>query len=234
MVSKLIKSVRCEDVLNAFMSDNKGCVFFTLTTPDVVDIYEIRRRWRRVRHFLVEKYPGVKYVMNYEIHPKGHGWHIHSVWNCFIPLRSVFAKLHECGFGRVDIRRVNTKGVSDYLTKHALKAYRGVSRKEMESNPSFRLRLVNASRGLPVLSDYAWRSPLKEEVRNAYNLERLNQKVARQQISFNSLYQRLEVAALLRVAGLGGLSSYVRDLRRQMKMLKGVQKYFDFSIVNDS
>lgn len=228
MVSRLIKSVRCEDVLNAFMDGAKGCVFFTLTTPDVVDIYEIRKRWRKVRHYLVEKYPGVKYVMNYEIHPKGHGWHIHSVWNCFIPLRAVLGKLSDCGFGRVDIRRVNTKGVSDYLTKHALKAYRGVSKKEMERNPSFRLRLVNASRGLPVLSDYGWKSDLKEEVRRAYNLERLNAKIdKRRTYTFNTLYQRLEVAALLRVSGLGGLSRYIVSLRRQSKACRGQQMRLD-------
>lgn len=229
MVSKLIKSVRCEDVLNAFMDGAKGCVFFTLTTPDVVDIYEIRKRWRKVRHYLVEKYSGAKYVMNYEIHPGGHGWHIHTVWNRFIPLRVVFDKLRAFGFGRVDIQRVNHKGVSDYLTKHALKAYRGVSRKEMENNPSFRLRLVNASRGLPVLSDYCWKSDLKEQVRRDYNLCRLNLKIdKRRNYTFQTLYQRLEVAALLGVHGLGGLSRYIISLRRSEKMMRGKQLALDF------
>ena len=228
MVSRLIKSVRCEDVLTAFMDGSKGCVFFTLTTPDVVDIYEIRRRWRKVRHFLCEKYCGIKYVMNYEIHPKGHGWHIHSVWNQYIPLRAVLGKLSECGFGRVDIRRVNTKGVSDYLTKHALKAYRGVSKKEMERNPSFRLRLVNTSRGLPVLSDYAWKSDLKEEIRRAYNITCLNMKVdRRRKYTFNTLYQRLEVAALLGLSGVGGLSRYIVSLRRSDKAMRGQQMRLD-------
>lgn len=228
MVSKLIKSVRCEDVLNAFMSGAQGCVFFTLTTPDVVDIYEIRKRWRKVRHFLVEKYPGVKYVMNYEIHPKGHGWHIHSVWNRFIPLRVVLGKLQECGFGRVDIRRVNTKGVSDYLTKHALKAYRGVSRAEMARNPSFRLRLVNSSRGLPVLSDYVWKSDLKETVRVAYNRYRLNTMGDnRRVLPFNVVYRRLEVVAQLRLSGLGALAHYIHSLSAAEKMRRGEQMRLD-------
>lgn len=224
MVSKTIKAVRCEDVLTAFMASSKGCVFLTLTTPDVVDIYEIRRRWRGVRHFLCEKYRGVKYVMNFELHPKGHGWHIHSVWNNFIPLSAVLDKFKGFGFGRVDIRRVNSRGVADYLTKHALKAYRGVSSAEIRRNPSFRLRLVNASRGLPVLSDYAWQSELKDDVRSRFDKYRRGHDVK----SFRALYSALEVCALLRLSSVSELYSMIRRLRRDWKMEKNSQLTLDF------
>ena len=190
-VSRAIRKVRCEDALDVLIKDG-FCCFFTLTTPDVVDIHTIRERWRNLRHWLVRylnnctgplkvqtrdgqkavKRIPVKYVMNFEIHPRGHGWHVHSIWNRFIPLNRTYVldQIKAFGFGRVDVRRVTTKGISEYLTKHALKAYHGVSRKEMERNPSFRLRLVNASRGLPVLSDYAWRSDEKDRVRHLHTL----------------------------------------------------------------
>lgn len=190
-VSRAIRAVRCEDALEV-LSKEGFCCFFTLTTPDVVDIHTIRERWRNLRHWLVRylnncagplKVPtrdgaksrqrqSVKYVMNFEIHPKGHGWHVHSIWNRYIPLTLGYVRdqIKAFGFGRVDVRRVTSKGISEYLTKHALKAYRGVSRKEMEKHPSFRLRLVNASRGLPVLSDYAWKSDDKERVRHLHAL----------------------------------------------------------------
>lgn len=104
--------------------------FFTLTTPDVVDIHEIRDRWRKFRHYLVELLgKDTKYIMNYELHPNGHGWHIHSVWNAYIPLKTHYHKLKDFGFGRVDVQLVNSLGVAEYLSKHALKAYRGVSKK---------------------------------------------------------------------------------------------------------
>ena len=231
MVAKSIKSARCDDVLNVFMASSKGCVFLTLTTPDVVDIYEIRRRWAGVRHFLCEKFKGVKYVMNFEIHPKGHGWHIHSVWNCFIPLKQVLEKFHEFGFGRVDIRRVNSRGVSDYLTKHALKAYRGVSKSEIKKNPSFRLRLVNTSRGLPVLSDYAWKSELKDDVRALYNRHIKQNRVK----CFPSLFTSLEVCALLRLKSLSELHSYIYSLSANEKSKTRKQGEFDFmSVVSDA
>ena len=224
MVSKQIKSVRCDDVLKAFMASSKGCVFLTLTTADVVDIYEIRKRWRGVRHFLAEKYKGVKYVMNFELHPKGHGWHIHSVWNRYIPLSVVLDKFHEFGFGRVDIRRVTSKGVSDYLTKHALKAYRGVSAAELKRNPSFRLRLVNASRGLPVLSDYKWQSDLKEDVKERLSAFRVSGGRIK---SFKALHSALEVCALLRLSSVCQLRRFVRRLSRDGKMSVERQRRFD-------
>lgn len=166
MVDSQIRKQRCEDVLDAFLEKGGKAVFLTLTTPDVVDLDEIRRRWRGLRHYLVANvFPvGVKYVMNYELHPGGHGWHVHAVFNRFVPLRSCLVKMQSFGFGRIDVRRVGSRGVADYLAKHCLKAYRGVSLKERERNPSFRLRLVNTSRGLPRLSDYAWHSERKERV----------------------------------------------------------------------
>lgn len=168
MISNSIRHQRCDDVLSSFC-ENGGSVFFTLTTPDVVDIYEIRKRWRSLRHYLVRDVfgGGVKYVMNYELHPGGHGWHIHAVFNRFIPLRKIMEKLRIYCFGRVDVRRVNTPDVAEYLTKHCLKAYRGVSIRERVNNPIFRLRLVNQSRGLPRLSDYEWISDFKSKVRVA-------------------------------------------------------------------
>ena len=227
MISKEIKRVRCDDVLRAFMASSKGCAYLTFTTPDVVDIYEIRKRWRVIRHFLCEKYRGVKYVMNFELHPKGHGWHIHSVWNRFIPLKEVLPKFRAEGFGRVDIQRIWSKGVSDYLTKHALKAYRGVSSAEIRRNPSFRLRLVNASRGLPVLSDYAWRSELKDDVRSRFDKYRRGHDVK----SFRALYSALEVCALLRLSSVSELYSMIRRLRREWKMEKKSQMAIVFSPV---
>ena len=160
MTSRYIRKCRCEDVLNAFLSGSTGCVFFTLTTPDVVSFEEIRRRWRGFRHWLARELPkGAKYVMNYEIHPKGHGWHIHTVWNHYIDLRKYLRVIRSFGFGRVDISRVDSKGIADYLSKHALKAYSGgrhAPRGQVE-----RMRLVNTSRGLPTLAGYVWESDLK-------------------------------------------------------------------------
>lgn len=171
MVNKTIREFRCDDVLLSFSRGK--CVFFTLTTPDVCGFSEIRLRWRSLRNFLVRKLENdglgrPAYVMNYEMHPAtllkvrkdgsvyrgsglSHGWHIHGVFDRFIPLNKYLRQIQSFGFGRVDFRSVTSLGVSSYLTKHALKAYRGVSCLRCDCS---RLRLVNTSRGLPRLSDY--------------------------------------------------------------------------------
>lgn len=140
-------------------------MFFTLTTPDVVDLSEIRNRWRRFRHYLVESVfaSGVKYVMNFERHPEGHGWHIHSVFSAYVPLKRILPYVRECGFGRVDVRRVYTTGVAEYLTKHALKAYATANAfLRADGGGVKRMRLVNTSRGLPPLSDYTYLSGYRD------------------------------------------------------------------------
>ena len=164
MVGKIVKKTRCDDALSCLASSGRA-VFFTLTTADVVDLQEIRARWRGLRHWLCRRLKSPHYVMNYELHPLGHGWHIHSVWNCFIPLREFRSKISEFGFGRCDVRRVSRKGLGEYLTKHAMKAYRGISIKSSVDGSPVRLRLVNTSRGLPRLSDYTWISPFDDASR---------------------------------------------------------------------
>lgn len=184
------KKLRAHDALDILIKDGKA-TFFTFTTPDEVDFKEISGRWRSFRTWFLQylRRNGEKpdYVMNFERHPgylqkvvkkdtfdefvirsdgNSHGWHIHGVISCRLPMFPWFLKrLGRFGFGRVDVRRVNSQGVADYLTKHALKAYRGISRKEKERTGVQRLRLVCASRGLPALSDYRADSPHLEKAR---------------------------------------------------------------------
>lgn len=172
------KKLRARDALSVLVKGGNA-TFFTLTTPDVVDYAEISSRWRSLRLYLLQdmRRRGLvpQYVMNFERHPGylqkvlnkdtfdecvirsdgvPHGWHIHGVMNCRIDLRRYLLAIRHYGFGRVDVRPVTTDGVAEYLTKHALKAYRGISKKERQKSGVDRVRLVCTSRGLPSLSDY--------------------------------------------------------------------------------
>lgn len=194
MVSKMARQVRCSDVLARFSKDNQGMCFMTFTTKDVVTIHQIRERWRNLRHFLIEREgKGIKYVMNYELHPKGHGWHIHAVFNRYINLRAGgLYRLRRYGFNIINVKRVDSLGVAEYLSKHCLKAYRGCS-KALQGQ-SKRLRLVNCSRGLPVLSDYRWRSAFNDSVR--LYLRRPFFQSAFKGFSFSSRYNYAQFAVL--------------------------------------
>ena len=154
--SKEIKAIRADDTLKLLMEKSK-CIFLTLTTPDVVDYVEIRERWRNLRHWLVRRLNKPNYIMNYEIHPKGHGWHIHAVFTCYINLNKYLRKIRSFGFGRVGVEVVYNKFVSEYLMKHCLKPFRDLN--SLKRLGDFkRFRMINQSRGLPPLSDYEYRS----------------------------------------------------------------------------
>lgn len=161
MVTKEIRKIRCSDTLDFLLKNNLGLCFITLTTPDVCDLQQIRERWRNLRHHLSRKYSckgfQFHYVMNYELHPGGHGWHVHAVFNRYINLRNggLHDDIRRFGFGSVNVQKVYSKGVSEYLSKHCMKAYRGTIPSEIATK---RFRLVNTSRGLPTLDSYSWHS----------------------------------------------------------------------------
>lgn len=213
---------RCDDALLQLTKEGHA-TFFTLTTPDVVDYATIAKRWAKLRLYMLQdmRRRGLhpQYVMNFERHPGylqkvvnkdtfeecvirsdgiPHGWHIHGVMSVFIDLKRYLGAMHAYGFGRVDVRPVTTTGVADYLTKHALKAYRGISRREREKSGVQRLRLVSTSRGLPALSDYVSTSSHLEISRYLMALQVADVKRAGDKLS-NAivLWKRAEVAALL-------------------------------------
>lgn len=249
MTTKEIKETRCMDALKR-LSESGEAVFFTFTTPDVVDYHTIRARWCRLRHELLRslrtqygKGRKVLYVMNYEKHPgylqkvvrhpqcgeivkrsdgNSHGWHIHGVINCFVPLDKFLPLVHSCGFGRTDVRRVTSKGIATYLTKHALKAYAGLSRNEREKYKGQRMRLVNASRGLPTLDEYSYRSPLLTAM-EPIKLEERQHEMAliplplSRRPDYRKIRQRAEVCALL---GFSHVFQLVRLIERLSKEAK--------------
>lgn len=190
----------------------------------------IRERWRKFRNSLLRHFrrkgEKVEYVMNYELHPgylikvvpdrhttervlhgsgHPHGWHIHGVINTFLPYEFVRRLLDKSGFGRFDFRRVNSRGISDYLTKHALKAYRGLTRKEESTYDGLRVRLVNTSRGLPPLNSYEYRSELISRTREIQNRIRSEGEIKSLGVKFPD-YRRLH--SISEVCAQLGLNRY--------------------------
>lgn len=198
-VGKAIREVRCDDVLKFFSSHNKGMCFLTLTTPDVVTLEVIRQRWRNLRHHLARRLGSdAKFVMNFELHPRGHGWHVHSVWNRFVNLRGGgLADLRRFGFRMINVKRVDSVGVAGYLSKHCLKAYRGVRRQLREGDTPGRLRLVNTSRGLPRLSDYHWQSEFDSRVREWLKSRTTKAYIDRFNLSWRRRFQYAQLAVLM-------------------------------------
>lgn len=146
MTSKSKHCFRLERVLSSF----HDAVFLTLTTADVVSLAELRARWRKFRHDYLRHVGKVAYVCVFEVHPMGHGFHIHVVFDRgFLPVQVIRKYAHFAGFGRIHIERAfDLVRASQYLVKYLSKSIKhcrdiGVSR----------VRLINLSRGLLTLAE---------------------------------------------------------------------------------
>lgn len=105
------------------------------------------------------------YMMVYEPHPQGHGWHIHFVCNFFIPIRDLVREAGRYGFGVCWMEIIDSSGVS-YIAKYLSK-----SSKLARAEGSRSVRLVNVSRSLVPLRDIDVRSPMIDYVRSNWRTE---------------------------------------------------------------
>ena len=155
---QMVRQTRIWSILQTFGKS----VFLTLTTADIVGLDEIRKRWRKFRHDYMQTFkasgkPRPRYIMCYEPHPHGHGWHIHIVIECgFLPVDEIRRYSTRAGFGRIHIEPVRQNDrMSDYLGKYVCKVERSVRQAGCK-----RVRLLNVSRGLTRLSDIEVKSPV--------------------------------------------------------------------------
>ena len=104
----MVSAYKSKFRMDCVMRSLSDCVFITLTTPDKCDLSMLRERWRIFRHDYLRRIGNPKYIMVYEPHPHGHGWHIHAVieqrWLNLSEYRH-FAK--QAGFGRIHVERIS-------------------------------------------------------------------------------------------------------------------------------
>jgi len=61
-------------------------------------------------------------VRVYEVHPGGHGLHVHALLNRWVPAAAVWRIARKHGLGRVDVVRCKSQGASAYLAKYLSKS----------------------------------------------------------------------------------------------------------------
>lgn len=142
----MIKNVKSDFRLSVAIGEllRKRAYFWTFTTSDVCSFSTVAARWREVRHFLGQHYKPFRYVQNFELHPLGHGWHVHFVSDTFIDLKKHYKKIQSFGFGRINVKVCYSSMISGYLTKHAFKP---IKRNDKDDSRA-RFRRINVSRNL--------------------------------------------------------------------------------------
>ena len=105
------------------------------------------------------------YIMVFEPHPHGHGWHIHFMCNFFVPIRELVSVASRFGFGVCWMELVDLSGVG-YVAKYVCK-----SGKIARAEGSKGVRIVNVSRSLLPMSDVIVSSSSLDYVRDNWHTE---------------------------------------------------------------
>jgi hypothetical protein len=106
-------------------SRNGHLYMWTFTFAEVLDVSEGRRRWSVFLRTLRKrkKYVNFHGLRVFELHPGGHGLHIHVVTSCYLQINDVRALWHQCGGGRVHVLPIPPERAA-YLGKYLRKSGR--------------------------------------------------------------------------------------------------------------
>lgn len=83
-------------------------------------IREVARRWKNLQDVLRRELPGWAGIRVFEMHPGGHGWHVHVVTNGFWHVRQIRRASQATGWGRIHVARLSAgawRYVGKYLSK---------------------------------------------------------------------------------------------------------------------
>lgn len=81
--------------------------------------------WRRMCTDILIRGLGMRGVRVFELHPRGHGLHVHVVTPCYIHVSEVRARLVGTPWGRVHVRKVDSGELgAEYVGKYLRKSKR--------------------------------------------------------------------------------------------------------------
>lgn len=103
------------------LSEQTGPLFlWTFTLKTVMDLDEARTSWNCLLTALLRTYPQLHGLRVYELHPGGHGLHVHLICNTFMHVDVVRRLASKCGWGRIHAKRSNLDQ-AQYLAKNLSK-----------------------------------------------------------------------------------------------------------------
>jgi len=121
------RSISFEMSFDRYFKGFASCYLWTITLPIVCSTDEFRDRWNRMQIYMRRK--GWSGIRVYELHPGGHGWHVHLVTRSRIDVNEFRIVAHQAGFGRVHVKRIPVsagKYIGKYLQKSFEDAVKGV------------------------------------------------------------------------------------------------------------
>jgi len=102
------------------------CLFWTFTFKEVTTPEAGAKIWDRLRRRLVRQWPEARLVRVFELHPGGHGLHVHAATPDWLSIRTMLRHAKAAGFGRIHVCKWKSDGTGpeagDYLGKYLTKA----------------------------------------------------------------------------------------------------------------
>jgi len=93
---------------------------WTFTFKDVIPVKETRKRWNYLLTLLQRTWPKLCGIRVFELHPGGHGLHVHLVTNSYIRVEQARLLAEKAGWGRIHVKRVPSERIG-YLGKYLTK-----------------------------------------------------------------------------------------------------------------
>ena len=94
--------------------------FWTFTFKELLAVRETRKRWNHLLTLVLREWPRLQGLRVFELHPEGHGLHVHVVTNQFIDVNRARQLAIHAGWGRIHVRRMASEH-SGYLAKYLSK-----------------------------------------------------------------------------------------------------------------
>jgi hypothetical protein len=108
--------------IRSLLAEKKVAYLWTFTFRNRLEIADACGRWQDLQRDLVRSV-GFQGVRVYELHPGGHGLHIHVITSGRHDVRAVRYYAESAGFGRIHVKPVPSEG-ADYIAKYLTKARR--------------------------------------------------------------------------------------------------------------
>jgi len=91
---------------------------WTFTFKEVLAVKETRKHWNHLLTLLLREWPSVQGLRVFELHPSGHGLHVHLITNQFIDVNRGRELAIRAGWGRIASYTAKDgpqgRGYSDY------------------------------------------------------------------------------------------------------------------------
>lgn len=113
--------------IRSLLAHKKTAYLWTFTFRECLAVPEACARWQHLQRDLVRTV-GFRGVRVYELHPGGHGLHIHVITSGRHDVVAVRHYAESAGFGRIHVKPLPASG-ADYVAKYLTKARRDSSLK---------------------------------------------------------------------------------------------------------